>query len=88
MNMGFKDDISEAAKGAVKTVSRGASELAEKSRSAIEKAADKERLSAQYERLGRLVASSETLKGDLCLADEKIAVCLRRIDELREKLGE
>ena len=84
--MTFFDDFTSAAENTVKTIGKKASELAVASKKAVENAAAKEKLSREYEKLGRLVCSSPTLSEMTRLSGDAFAKTFENIESYRKKL--
>lgn len=84
--MTFFDDFASVAESTAKTIGKKASELATASKKAVENAAAKEKLSREYEKLGRLVAASPTLSEMTRLSGDAFKTTFENIEKYRQKL--
>ncbi len=84
--MGFFDDLSCAVENTAKQVSKKVSEFADTSKKAVEDAALRERLSREYEKLGRLVADSAILSTTAKHSGEEFTKVFDKISEYNERI--
>lgn len=84
--MGFFNDFADALENTAKQVGKKASEIADSSKKAVEAAAIKERLSREYEKLGRLVAENEMLSATAKISGDEYTKIFEKISELKAEL--
>ena len=84
--MGFFNDFADAVENTAKKVGKKAGEIAESSKKAVECAAIKERLSREYEKLGRLVAENTILSASAKVSGDEFAEIFEKIEELKKEL--
>lgn len=85
--MGFFDNFSDAVENAARKAGKKANEIADASKTAIEKAALSERLSRQYEKLGRLVEANEVISAAAKISGAEFEEVFLKINELRSELN-
>lgn len=84
--MGFIDNFADAVENVAKKAGKKASELADASKNAVECAALNERLSRQYEKLGRLVADNTVISASAKISGSEFEDVFSKIDELKAEL--
>ncbi len=85
--MGFFNDFADALENTAKQVGKKATEFADTSKKAVEAAALRERLSREYEKLGRLVAENDILSATAKVSGEEYMKIFDKIDELSRELN-
>ncbi len=84
--MGFFDDFAYAAENTVKTVGKKVGKIADSSKKAIELAALREKLSREYEKLGRLVAENTVLTATAKVSGDEFTGVFEKIDQLTSEI--
>ncbi len=84
--MGFFDNFSDAVENTARQVGKKVSQLADASKNAVESAAINERLSRQYEKLGRLVAANPVISAAAKISGKEFEEVFSKIDELHSEL--
>lgn len=84
--MSFIDNFTDAFENIAKKAGKKANELADASKNAVECAALGERLSRQYDKLGRLVADNAVISAAAKISGAEFEEVFSKIDELRSEL--